>query len=102
MVLARLRRHIADPPPEPADADLPGEALSAPERRRHFNARRQRDPLGEGQPDTWRTRLIKVAAEVVVTTRRVLVKLSAHWPYLHHYRQVSRQVLLGRATFDTS
>ena len=37
---------------------------------RHFGLRRQRDPLGEGYPCTWRTLLIKVAAEVVVSTRR--------------------------------
>jgi hypothetical protein len=52
------------------------EALTGAERQRHFRQRRQRDPVGEGHPCTWRTLLIKVAAEVVVSTRRVLVRLS--------------------------
>jgi len=38
--------------------------------------------------------LIKVAARVRQTTRRVIVELSASWPYLDHFSQVSR-VLLG-------
>lgn len=36
--------------------------------------------LRVGQPCTWRTRLIKVAAEIVQTTRRVIVRLAANWP----------------------
>ncbi len=72
-------------------------------RRQWHNRRRQHDPPGEGQPCTWRTRLIKVAAYVRQTTRRVIVQLSSNWPYLDHYRQVSQQVLsAGRASFDTS
>ncbi len=62
-----------------------------------------RDPLGEGQPCTWQTRLIKVAARVTVSTRRVLVELSGSWPYLNHYRRVSEQVLAFCSdSFDTS
>jgi hypothetical protein len=38
--------------------------------------------------------LIKVAARVRQTTRRVLVELSSSWPYLEHFYQVSR-LLLG-------
>jgi hypothetical protein len=49
---------------------------------------RQRDPLGEGQPCTWRTLLIKVAAEVVVSTRRIVVRLSSSWPHLGWYLRV--------------
>ena len=49
--------------------------------------------LGEGHPATWRTRLIKVAAEVVVSTRRVLVRLSPNCPYLPHYAEVTEAVL---------
>jgi hypothetical protein len=37
--------------------------------------------------------LIKVAALVRETTRRVVVQLSSNWPYLHHIRHVSQQVL---------
>src|SRR5262249_16224217 len=51
-------------------AGVPAEALTGVERQPHFRLRRQRDPLGEGHPCTWRTLLIKVAAEVAVRTRR--------------------------------
>ena len=92
-LLARLRRLAADPPPQPEDAEVPVEALGGRLRRQHHNRRRQRDPLGEGQPCTWQTRLIKVAARVTERARRVLVELSGSWPYLEHYRRVSEQVL---------
>jgi hypothetical protein len=69
--------------------DLPPQALDGSARRRYFSRRRQADPLGEGQPCTWRTLLIKVAAEVIVSTRRVLVRLSAAWPYLDWYRRLA-------------
>jgi hypothetical protein len=108
-LLVRLRRFIAEPLPAlapPAEttapaagpagedcfpasgAGVPAEALTAAERQRHFRLRRQRDPLGEGHPCTWRTLLIKVAAEVVVRTRRILVRLSSSWPHLDWYRRV--------------
>jgi len=62
-----------------------------------------RDPLGQGQPCTWRTRLIKVAALVWESTRRVVVQLSSSWPYLEHYQHVSQRVLArGAAASDTS
>jgi hypothetical protein len=64
-----------------AEAGVPAEALTGAERQRHFR-RRQRDPLGEGHPCTWRTLLIKVAAEVVVRTRGIVVRLSSSWPHL--------------------
>jgi hypothetical protein len=92
-LLVRLRHEVADPPPEEPDVELPPEALPAAERRQHFNQRRLHDPLGEAQPCTWRTRLIKVAAEVTVSARRILVRLSAHWPYLGHYAKVAQAVL---------
>jgi hypothetical protein len=102
-LLARLRRMVADPPPEPSQAEVPAEALSGHARRQLHNRRRDRDPLGEGQPCTWQTRLIKVAARVTERARRVLVELSASWPYLEHYRRVSEQVLaLSPPSFDTS
>ncbi len=108
-LLVRLRRFIAEPLPAPAppvetaapaasqagEAALPAagmclpvEALTGAERQRHFRLRRQRDPLGEGHPCTWRTLLIKVAAEVVVRTRRIVVRLSSSWPHLDWYRRV--------------
>ena len=92
-LLVRLRHLVANPPPEPEQAEVPVEALAGPERRQYHNRRRQRDPLGEGHPCTWQTRLIKVAARITVRARRVLVELSGSWPYLEHYRQVSEQVL---------
>jgi DDE family transposase len=110
-LLVRLRRAIACPPPplpapplpglaeptlaeptltEPSEVDVevPVEALDGEARRRYFSRRRQEDPLGEGQPCTWRLMLIKVAAEVIVSTRRILVRLSSSWPFLDHYRHV--------------
>jgi hypothetical protein len=91
-LLARLRRLVADPPPESEDAEVPVEALGGQSRRQHHNHRLQRDPLGEGQPCTWQMRLIKVAACVTERARRVVVELSGSWPYLEHYRRVSEQV----------
>lgn len=102
-LLVRMRHEVVDPLSEPASEELPAEAFAGRRRRSWHNRRRQHDPLGEGQPCTWRTRLIKVAAYVRQTTRRVIVQLSSNWPYLDHYRQVSQQVLsAGRASFDTS
>jgi hypothetical protein len=92
-LLVRMRRAIADPPPELGHDEVPAEALTGRARRRGHNLRRDRDPLGEGQPCTWRTRLIKVAARVRQSARRVLVELSGSWPYLGHYHRTSRQVL---------
>ena len=86
-LLVHMRHAVAAPPPEPT-TEIPVEAFAGRQRRGWHNHRRERDPLGEGQPCTWRTRLIKVAARVRETTRRVVVQLSASWPYLHHFQQV--------------
>ena len=104
-LLVRLRRAFASPPPPPppiptaldppASDPVPTEALTGSARRRYFNRRRLADPLGEGQPCTWRSLLIKVAAEVIVSSRRILVRLSASWPYLDWYRRLC--VFLGSA-----
>jgi hypothetical protein len=107
-LLVRLRRFITEPlpalPPQaetapptcqpgevaPASVEtrLPAEVLTGAARQRHLRLRRQRDPLGEGHPCTWRTLLIKVAAEVVVRTRRIVIRLSSSWPHLDWYRRV--------------
>ena len=92
-LLVRLRSLVAEPPLDQASADVPAESLCGIERRRHHNRRRQQDPLGEGHPCTWRTRLIKVAAILKESTRRVVVELSGSWPYLEHYWRLSEQVL---------
>jgi hypothetical protein len=93
-LLVRLRRQVAEPWPvePPAAAALPAEAQTGAQRQRQFRQRRQRDPLGEGQPCTWRLLLIKVAAEVVVSARRVLVRLSSSWPHLQWYRRVCERL----------
>ena len=74
-------------------SDLPPEALPPLERKTYFNRRRQDDALGEGFACTWRTQLIKVAAEVIVSARRIVVRLSASWPYLHEYLRISQAIL---------
>jgi hypothetical protein len=95
-LLVRLRHRVALPPPTTAElglpAALPTAALDEPARRRFFNQRRERDPLGEGLARTWRTRLIKVAGEAITRARRVIVRLSASWPHLDHFMAVSQAV----------
>ena len=49
--------------------------------------------LRTGQPCTWRTHIIKVSAVIVQSTRRVLIKLAAHWPWWHTYQAVSQRSL---------
>lgn len=87
---------LADHAPATATADLSPVALPPPQRRRYFNRRRRHDPLGEGQPATWRLLFIKVAAEVLVSHRRILVRLSASWPYLQHFQTICQR-LIGRS-----
>jgi hypothetical protein len=89
-LLVRLRREIADPPPAPTAAAAA--TLAGDERKRYQNARRRRDPLGEGHPATWRLLLIKVAASVVVSCRRIVVRLSGSWPHQHYFEQVRQHV----------
>ena len=102
-LLILMRHRVIDPPKEADSEEVPTEALAGHRRRQWHNRRREHDPLGEGQPCTWRTRLIKVGACILERTRHVIVQLSSSWPYLNHYRQVSRQVLAaGRVSFDTS
>lgn len=95
-LLVRLRSEMSlDPVPEALglEKEPPVEAMNEKARRKYFNRRRRKDVLGQGQPATWRTRLMKVAVTVSVTTRRVLVKISGSWPYLEHFRMVSGQIL---------
>ena len=103
-LLVHMRQAVADPPPPlPANGDVPVEALAGRQRRGWHNHRREHDPLGKGQPCTWRTRLIKVGAYVRESTRRVVVELSSNWPYLRHFQQVSQRILvLAGAAPNTS
>jgi hypothetical protein len=95
-LLVRLRRAVVRRSPPSVElglpAGLPPEAIDDPDRKRFFNKRRGRDPLGEGLACTWRTLLIKVAAEVITRSRRVIVRLSGSWPHLDHFLRVSRAV----------
>jgi hypothetical protein len=101
-LLVAMRAVVVDPPSPLPGESLPNEALPGRRRRAWHNRRREHDPLGEGQPCTWRTRLIKVAALVRESTRRVVVQLSSSWPYLHHYRRVAEQLIAGaRPAFDS-
>jgi hypothetical protein len=36
---------------------------------------------------------IKIAAEVVVSKRRILLRLSSSWPYLHYFQTVCTRLL---------
>jgi hypothetical protein len=106
-LLVCMRQIVADPPSPQPPTDLPTEALAGGDRKRYFNRRRQADPLGEGHAETWRLRLIKVAAQIVVSVRRVWVRLSGSWPFLNHYRAVSAavnaacaRVAQGRSAFS--
>jgi len=105
-LLVRLRQVVAEPAPARApesaaagEPAVPAEAQTGAARQRQFRERRQRDPLGEGQPCTWWQLVIKVAAEVVVSVRRVVVRLSSSWPHLDWYRRVCGRV---RALTTTS
>ena len=100
-MLVSLRRAIANPPAEEGHGEyldedaVPVEASSGRRRRRHFNRRREADPLGEGHACTWRMRLIKVAARIKVTARCVRVFLSGSWPFADHFRDVGQALLAG-------
>jgi hypothetical protein len=101
-LLVRLRRAVAEPPRALPAHEVPVEALAGAARRHWHNRRREHDPLGEAQPCTWRTRLIKIAARVRETARRVVVELSASWPYLRYFQHVSAKVLaVPAATLDS-
>lgn len=58
--------------------------------------RDHRDVPGElraARPETWRSKIIKVAATVVQTTRRVVVELSGAWPFWPLLERVGRRAL---------
>ena len=51
--------------------------------------------LRKAQPGTWRAKLIKVAATVTQSCRRIVVALAAQWPFVSLYTAVSRRALLA-------
>ena len=51
--------------------------------------------LRVGQPCTWRLMLIKVAATIVQTTRRIVVKLAGQWPWWPMYQSVAKRSALS-------
>ena len=62
------------------------------EKRHNHNARRRKDLLGKAHPVTWRMMVIKVAARVVVSARRVRLIISSSWPNLAHLRRTADAV----------
>jgi hypothetical protein len=90
LVILRGTAEIPPPMAESTDDGIPPEAQPASIKRRQATRRRRRDPLGEGHACTWRTRVIKVACRVVVSTRRVRVLISSSWPWMRHLRRVSQ------------
>lgn len=62
-----------------------------------LNAVRDHEEIPEvlrlGQPCTWRTMLIKVAAVVVQSARRIVIKLAGNWPWWTLYRCVGQRSL---------
>ena len=103
-LLIRLRRVVADPPTlttsddhsgdavPVADPTVPVEALRGEERRRYQRYRRQRDPLDQGHITTWRMMFLKVACEVIQSTRRILIRVPAHWPFLAWFCRVCQGI----------
>lgn len=55
------------------------------------------EELRRARPETWRNKIIKVAAMVVQTTRRVVIELSASWPFWPLLEQVGARALSARA-----
>jgi len=47
--------------------------------------------LRNAKPETWRTKIVKVAARVVQTTRRVWLETSSSWPHWILLRAVARR-----------
>lgn len=90
-LLIRLRSELPDPP-DPGDPPRGPRLRPAPVP----DAEAPRPPTGtelrRAQPATWRLRLIKVAAEILVSSRRVLVRLSSAWPSLPTWRLVLQTV----------
>jgi hypothetical protein len=55
------------------------------------------EELRRARPETWRNKVIKVAARVVRTTRRVVLELSSSWPFWPLLNSVGRRAQRARA-----
>lgn len=92
-LIVQVRSIVSDPPPVVNSADdIPPEAQSPSQKRKRHNDRRRFDPLGEGHACTWRTLVIKVAARIVVSTRRIRILISSSWPYAHYLQKLSQAI----------
>lgn len=90
-LVAALRQIMVRQAPPPETSHDAPQALGECEwvRRKRHNDRRRRDCLSQAQPNTWRMLVIKVAARVVVSFRRVCIELSSTWPHLRHLRRAT-------------
>jgi hypothetical protein len=92
-LLVQMRALVAHPPAvDRVEPEMPLDARTPRQKRRYFNQRRQSDPLGEGHACTWRLCLIKVAARIVTSTRRIRVLIATSWPNFHFYALVTRAI----------
>ena len=54
-------------------------------------------PLRRGQPGTWRSHLIKAAATVRESCRRIVIELAASWPFAPLYQAVAERAWRAEA-----
>lgn len=78
---------VAQPPD-----DLPRAALAGCARRRRFNHRREYAPALPRALRDLASRPIKVSAEFIVSTRRILVRLSGSWPRFTHFQSTLDEI----------
>lgn len=95
-LVVRMRQAIIPSVPTPTELGistaLPESALDEPQYREFYNRRHVWNPLSSACVSTWRTRLIKVAAEVITRSRHVIIRLSATWPHLDLFRTFCQAV----------
>ncbi len=91
-LLVRMRNRIQIPDRETEPGPIPQESLPGPDRMRFQRDRRKRDPLGRAHPQTRRDKFIKVAVEVVSSNRRIVIRMTANWPYLELFQKISRSI----------
>jgi hypothetical protein len=53
------------------------------------------EELRTAQPQTWRTKVIKAAATLVQSCRRIVVEVAGQWPFVDLFMAVSRRALAG-------